>query len=131
MTNLPPGMDLLAIAREALLAELRPQLGAEGRYVAAMIANAMAIAAREAAAGDAPALAALGRLDRLHGNPPRELHGAALADAIAAHERRLAADIRAGGYDTHDERRRAVLAHLRESVDARLRISNPKALDDK
>jgi len=128
MNNLPAGVDLLTIARNALVAELRPQLGADARYVAAMIANAMAIAAREAAAGEAPALAGLGRLDRLHGNAPRELHGAALKEALAAHERRLAADIRAGRYDTDDERRRAALAHLRESVEAKLRISNPKAL---
>ena len=127
--NLPDSADLLAIARETLLAELRPLLGEHGRYTAAMIANAMAIAAREARAGEAPALAALERLDALHGVPARTLHGAALREAVAKHERRLAADIRAGRYDTEDDRSRALLDHLRESVAAKLRISNPKALE--
>jgi hypothetical protein len=93
-----------------------------------MIANAMAIAAREAHAGEAPAIAALARLDRLHGNPGREPHGAALSEALQREERRLAADIRAGRYDAEDDRQRALLEHLRESVKAKLEISNPKIL---
>lgn len=130
MNNLPEGADLLEVAREALLAEIRPLLTEDARYTAAMIANAMAIAAREAQAGEAPALAALARLDRLHGNQPRELHGAPLYEAIAANARRLAADIRAGRYDAEDERRRELMHHLRESVEAKLLISNPKALNE-
>jgi hypothetical protein len=129
MNNLPQGADLLAIARETLLSELRPLLDEHGRYTAAMIANAMAIAAREAAVGEAPALAALTRLDRLHGTPQRALHGAALHAALDSHEQRLGADIRAGVYDDSDERQRALLDHLRESVLAKLRISNPKSLE--
>jgi hypothetical protein len=129
MNNLPHGVDLLAIARETLLLELRPLLAENARYTAAMIANAMAIAAREAAAGDGPALAALARLDGLHGTPKRELHGAALLDALRVHDGKLAADIRAGVYDASDERQRALLDHLRGSVVAKLRISNPKSLE--
>ena len=129
MNNLPSAAELLAIARETLNSEIRPHVQDDARYTVAMIANAMAVAAREIAAGDAPARAALARLDLLHGEGPRELHGEALEDAIAAHGRRLAADIRAGRYDTSDARRRAVLDHLRESVKAKLRISNPKALE--
>jgi hypothetical protein len=129
MSNLPEGADLLKVARDALLADVRPLLGEDAKYTAAMIANAMAIAAREAQAGEAPALAALARLDRLHGEPLRDLHGAALKEALAAHERRLAADIRAGRYDVNDARQRRLLQHLRDSVEAKLRISNPKALE--
>ena len=129
MNNLPQGADLLAIARDTLLGELRPLLDEHGRYTAAMIANAMAIAAREAAAGETPALAALARLDGLHGTPHRPLHGAALHAALDSHDRRLAADIRAGVYDAGDERQRALLDHLRDSVVAKLRISSPKSLE--
>jgi hypothetical protein len=129
MNNLPEGVDLLAIARETLLSNLRPLLAENARYTVAMIANAMAIAAREAAAGEGPAIAALARLDGLHGTPHRELHGAALRDALRAHDRTLAADIRAGVYDAAEERQRALLDHLRESVAAKLRISNPKSLE--
>jgi hypothetical protein len=100
--NLPDPPDLLAIARETLLRDIRPQLNDEGRHAAAMIANAMAIAARALEAADE--------------SPDRR------------HERQLAADIRAGRYDLRDERQRAMLEELRASVIARLRISNPKSL---
>ena len=129
MSNLPQGADLLAIARDTLLSELRPLLDEHGRYTIAMIANAMAIARREAEAGEAPALAALARLDALHAIAYRELRGEALREALHSHDQQLARDIRAGRYDADDGRRRALLEHLRESVAAKLRISNPKALE--
>jgi hypothetical protein len=129
MNNLPGGADLLAIARETLVTELRPLLGEHARYELAMIANAMAIAAREAEAGEAPALAALDRLDALCGRPQRALHGEALRAALRAGERELAADIRAGRYDADDEKTRELVEHLRETVTAKLRISNPKSLE--
>ena len=128
MNNLPGGADLLAIARETLVTEIKPRLGENAKYALAMIANAMAIAARELEAGEGPALAGLGRLDELYGAPPRELHGAALGAALRTCERRLAADIRAGRYDANDERQRALVEHLRKSVRAKLEISNPKSL---
>lgn len=128
MNNLPQATDLLAIARETLLGELRPLLPERARYTLAMIANAMAIAARESEAGERPAREALARLDALYGVPARALAGNALTDALREHERRLAADIRSGAFDD-EARRGAMLAHLRASVADRLRISNPKALD--
>lgn len=129
MNNLPGGAELLNVARETLLAELRPLLDERGRYTLAMAANAMSIAAREAHTGEGPALSALARLDKLHKVAKRELHGDALVTALSAHERRLAADIRAGRYDARDNRQRAVLEHLRETVRAKLRVSNPKSLE--
>ena len=129
MNNLPQGPELLRIAREALLAELKPLLGGKGGYTLAMIANAMAVAAREAEAGETCATEALGRLAAIYGDPPREPHGEALRTALREYERRLAADIRSGAFDADDERCSAVLQHLRESVRARLAVSNPKYLD--
>jgi hypothetical protein len=61
--------------------------------------------------------------------PARALTGAALHDALREHDRRLARDIRAGAFDEDGDRRRALIGHLRESVEARLRISNPKSLE--
>ena len=83
----------------------------------------MAIAAREAEAGEAPALAALARLDALLRRARRaSLHGdGAARSARRRTSARLAADIRAGRFDARDERRRALLEHLRESVAAKLR----------
>ena len=128
MNNLPRGAQLLAIARETLLAELRPLLDDDARYTAAMIANAMAIAAREAETGDAPQRAALARLEQLYDEPASKPGGSALRDALAQRERRLALDIRSGRFDEDDQKSRAMIEHLWESVLARLRISNPKAL---
>lgn len=127
MNNLPPAADLLAIARETLLAELRPLLPEHARYAAAMVANAMAIAARETEAGERPAREALERLDALYGVPRRTLAGDALTQALREHERRFAAEIRSGAFDG-EPRRREAYAHLRASIEDRLRISNPKAL---
>ena len=128
MHNLPEGSELLLVARQTLLDEIRPMVGEEARYTIAMIANAMAIAAREAEAGEGPAAAALAELDSIYGVEPREVHGDALRRTLAAQDRRLADHIRSGRFDAPDERTRAVLAHLRNRVIARLRISNPKSL---
>lgn len=130
MNNLPEGTDLLAIARETMLAELRPLLPESARYTLAMIANAMAIAAREIETNDAPMCEALARLDALYDVPRQTLRGTALLEALRKSERRLAADIRSGSFDDEGESRRKALAHLRASVAARLRISNPKALGE-
>jgi hypothetical protein len=128
MINLPEGGELLLIARKTLLDELAPLLGEDAKYTVAMIANAMAIATREVEAGEAPALAALARIDRIYEIEPRELHGEALRRELVTHDQRLADDIRSGQFDADNEKRRAVFEHLRESVIARLRISNPKSL---
>ena len=128
MNNLPLGSDLLNVARETLLSELRPILDERGRYTLAMVANAMSIAAREVEAGEAPALSALARLDKLHKHEERELHGVELAIALSSYERQVAADIRAGRYDIDTARQRALLEHLRKTVRTKLEISNPKSL---
>ena len=125
MNNLPGGADLLSIARDTLLSELLPLANGDARYALLMVANAMAIAAREAEAGDAAARSALARLEKLYGETPS---GDALESRLSEYERRLAQDIRAGVFDAHDDRQRALLTHLRESVVERLRISNPKSV---
>jgi hypothetical protein len=91
---------LLAVARDAVRQEMMPRLAGEDRYRAAMVANAIAIAIR---ALEAP------------------------EDGSEEARRRLAADIRAGrvGPEAAD----LVEPALRRSVEARLRISNPGALE--
>ncbi len=129
MNNLPQGPELLAIARRTLLETLLPSAAGEARYAMLMIANAMAIAARECETGEGDVALALSRLDALYRAPARVLTGEALRSALGERESALKADIRRGAFDADDEQRRALLAHLKASVEVRLRISSPKTLN--
>ncbi len=107
--------SLLAVARDELRSKLMPGLDAGGRYQAAMIANAMGIAARAFSAGAeaetrrAQALAAL-YPDAADADPARL-------------ERRLARELRQGRLEVErEERVRAVL--LARTL-SRLEIVNP------
>ncbi|MGE5097084.1 MAG: DUF6285 domain-containing protein [Betaproteobacteria bacterium] len=97
----PAGEDLLRVARDTLLEALLPQLPAESHYTARMVANAMAIAAREL------------------GQAPQAPDSAALS--------RLAAEIRAGRHD-EPAARAELIRHLREITRERLAVSNPRIL---
>ncbi|WP_119458888.1 DUF6285 domain-containing protein [Rhodospirillaceae bacterium SYSU D60014] len=128
-TDRPTGAELLAEARRLLIDNLLSLLPPERRYDARMIANAMAIAARELEAGDEPVRTALNDLAALYDEPvDLGAVAAVLQQRLADLEHRLAEDIRGGRFDAADARRDAVQAYLRASVLARLRISNPKAL---
>ena len=119
----PSSRDLLEIARATLLAEIAPALPEAQRYGVLMAANAIAIAARGlAAADDGPA--ELSRLAALLPGwaPPDDGH-----EALREGAARLAARIREGAFDDGPARE-SLLAHLRETVRARLATSNPRAL---
>jgi hypothetical protein len=126
MNDRPDAAELLAIARATLLDELLPRLPADLRYTALMIANALAIASRERAAGDADAQAELARLRALfaeRGEPPT---AAALNTALADYNRRLVNEIRSGRFDDHE--RAALADHLEKTTADKLAVANPKAL---
>jgi hypothetical protein len=106
----PGGAELLRVARKKLLEELLARIPEADRYAARMIANAMAIAARELDCAQSMTAEETGRL--------RE------ADA------RLAADIRAGRYDAPQESAR-LLEQLRHDTEQRLAVSNPRILSGK
>jgi Domain of unknown function (DUF6285) len=122
MRDGPDGAVLLAIARAALLGEVLPCVPPEQTYTVRMIANAMAIAARELAAEAAAIEHETGeRVTSLYRHaglpqPPPDLPPEAL-------ERRLAADIRAGRFDAHESALRSLLEW---QVDERLALANPK-----
>jgi hypothetical protein len=127
MSDVPDAAELLAIARTTLLDKLLPQLPAESRYDALMVANAMAIAARELAAADTAARAELARAVALLGEPVAEGASDTLNAARAKYRRRLAMAIRAGRFDERDHA--ALLAHLAQSAADELAVSNPRALE--
>lgn len=107
MRDQPDGRALLALAQEAKRRGEDP----------ALVARAMAIAAREAAAGPAPVEAIRARLARRY--------GVAGIEALLA---RLAADIRVGVFDAPGPEREEVLRLLWEITVTKLRESNPEYL---
>jgi RNA polymerase-interacting CarD/CdnL/TRCF family regulator len=129
MTDRPDGAELLAIARRSLLDELLSILPEDRRYTARMVANAMAIAARELEAGDDPRRAEVERLCVIYNvAPPVAGDRRTLEAASRRLNHRLAAEIRAGMLDAAGPRREAVRAHLLQTAIAKLRLSNPKYL---
>ena len=121
MRDRPDAADLLAIAREVLRGKLIGHVPQALRFDALMIANAMANAERETAAGEAPLEAERERLARHYGEP---LGTEPLAEALLRLNRRLAAEIRAGRLDGDREIERHLLATALDAV----RESNPKYL---
>jgi hypothetical protein len=122
MAERPAAAELLALARETLLRELADAVPAEKRYSLLMVANAMAVAAREIEGGDRRDRDALAELHRFYGGPDEA--GGTVEARRAALERRLAQDIRRGAFDGDDSLRKLLLDQVR----ARLAVSNPKAL---
>ena len=132
MRDRPSGAELLAIARETLLGELLPHAPDAQRYNALMVAAAMAIAAREAEAGDGALVAEREALAALYGEAGGEA-GAAdepLDAALGRLNRRFAADLRAGAFDAPDARQAAAWRLLRQATMAKLMECNPKYLED-
>ena len=111
----PEGPSLLTTARDALLQEILPKLSGTDAFTARMIANAMAIAAREAAQDGAWVEEIRAAMQRLTG-------------ATEAPDRALAAAIRAGAYDPGSAHHAEVAAMLRDAAQMRCAISAPRVL---
>ena len=126
MNDRPDAAELLRAAREAVSGEILPSLPESLRYTGLMVANAIAIAERELAFGDAAARAECDRLRALLADRAAPVAGESLTDALARYNRRLAADIRAGRFD--GEARAALVDHLRRTTGEKLAVSHPKAL---
>ncbi len=120
MRDGPGGAVLLAIARTTLLEEVLPKVPPAQVYAVRMIANAMAIAARELAAEDDEA-AGRERILALY-------RQAGFAEPEGDVERALAADIRAGRFDAHQA---GLVDLLARQVDGRLALANPKARQER
>ncbi|MBI4185330.1 MAG: hypothetical protein HY521_15160 [Proteobacteria bacterium] len=115
----PDAAELIALARDQVLAGLVPALPEDKRYAARLVAAALAIAGREIAAGEAPAREERARLAALLGGE----------GDLAELNRRLARAIRAGAFDAPGDAQARLIAHLEASVRARLMIDNPRALE--
>ncbi|HSU44143.1 MAG TPA: DUF6285 domain-containing protein [Casimicrobiaceae bacterium] len=124
-SDVPGAAELLATARETLVDELLPALSGELRYRGLMVANALAIAAREVASGRDATRREIELLRPLAAQavPPSDPG----SDDLHALRRIVAAAIREGRFDD-DAHAAALLAALDEIATRRLAISNPKAL---
>jgi len=116
MRDLPTSLDLLALARELLLDELLPYLPPERQRDARLIATAMAIASREAAAGQGWQKEVEQTLRDFYGEP---------GDGLLA---RFAADLRNGAFETSPSRAAAARAILWRLTIEKLREANPQFL---
>ncbi len=116
MLERPDADGLLEAARDVLLRELLPHLPESKRFEARMVANAMAIARRDAAEDPAPVL---GRLRELLDMPGAE------PDALL---RRLTAGIRTGERDPGRPGAPAAAEALVALTRLRCSVSNPRAL---
>ncbi len=121
MREPPDGAALLEAAQRALRETILPLLEEGARYDALMILRAMAIVEREIRTGESP------------GADERARFAAFLSEGSDAPlevlARRFAAAIRAGVYDETGPRREAARAALLSAVRARVRETNPNALD--
>jgi hypothetical protein len=115
MRELPLGPDLLTTAREVLLNELLPQLPETHGLAARMVANAIGIAAREAAQDPSWQQEALARMRSLTGDAADPLRG-------------FAAAIRVGAFDPGTPHHADAVELLRDITRARCTVSAPRAL---
>lgn len=128
MRNSPDAAGLLRIARDTLLNELLDALPEDRKYALRMAANALAIAAREAEAGEGDLIKELRLLSELYGEDAVHAAGVNLHERIAKMNKRFARDIRDGIFDGACAQ--GVQALLMDQVRARLQISNPGYLKD-
>lgn len=129
MRDISDAADLMATAREALLGELLPALPEDRRYVARMIANVMAIAAREHRLGFDAAQSEAARLRNLLDDIGRPVAPSAdpLRADLAALRAAVRDAIRAGTFDP-PQRADALNAALSHTAADWVTISNPKVL---
>jgi aminoglycoside phosphotransferase (APT) family kinase protein len=122
MRDLPSGLDLAELGRRLLLDELLPLLPPEHHRDLHLVATAIAIARREAMAGEGPTEDILGRLVEFYPGG-RDARGP--DDGLI---RRFALDLRNGAFETYPSQERTARAILWRLTIARLREANPQFL---
>ncbi|HEY3911646.1 MAG TPA: DUF6285 domain-containing protein [Stellaceae bacterium] len=144
MDDLPRGPALLALARDVLVNDLLPLLPQQRRLDALLVANCMAIAAREAEIDDRSRAEIIGELEKLIGpdfRSPSRSAGPSLSriagedtsrsearERAAELLRRFAGELRIGAFENSPEREAFARAILWRMTIARLRLANPRFL---
>ncbi len=129
MQDRPTSVELLEAAADFVDGELVPAIQGARQFQARVVANVMRIVAREIKLEDPLVRGEVKALARLRGRDAPHLHSLDdLRAAAASMGEELTAKIRAGAADTGDWRRE-VLAVVRQSVEDKLRIANPRYLE--
>jgi len=129
MQDRPTSSELLQVARDALVQDLLPEITGEKRYVALMVANALAILGRDLESDAAFLKKEMKRLQGLLGTSLPEVEGHdALRAEVERLNRQLVAKIRAGAFDEPEAACPRLQAHLLATTHEKLATSNPKAL---
>ena len=125
MRDHPNGAELLATAQKVMRNKLLPHLPANLKHEALMVANAMAIAARQLAAGEKPNRQ---ELDALLDLLPNSALNSSEDEAqrLQKLNRELGARIRAGAADPGQPGHAETYRHLRRVALQRVLESNPK-----
>jgi hypothetical protein len=128
----PTVSELLEAVRAFLDEEVVPALEGPRQFHARVAANVLAIVGRELAGEEASLLAEWQRLGRLVGGetgaPPARLDG--LRSVVRERTQALAERIRGGEADS-GAFRDAVRAHVRLTIEEKLRVANPRLLGPK
>ena len=130
MQDRPTSIELLEAAADFVDRELVPTIEGARQFQARVVANVMRIVAREIKMEDPSVRSEVKALARLLGHDAPHLHSLDdLRKAAASMGDELTAKIRAG--DAEDGTwRREVLAVVRQSVEDKLRIANPRYLEN-
>jgi hypothetical protein len=130
MQDRPTSVELLEAAADFVDRELVPAIEGARQFQARVVANVMRIVAREIKLEDPLARNEVKALARLLGHDAPHLHSLDdLRKAATGMGEELTAKIRAGEADDGDWRRE-VLAVVRQSVEDKLRIANPRYLEN-
>jgi hypothetical protein len=130
MQDRPTSVELLEAAADFVESELVPAVQGARQFQARVVANVMRVVAREIKLEDPLVRSEVKALARLLGHDAPHLHSLNdLCAAAVSMGEELTTKIRAGEADDGDWRRE-VLAVVRQSVEDKLRIANPRYLEN-
>ena len=130
MQDRPTSVELLEAAADFVESELVPAIQGARQFQARVVANVMRVVAREIKLEDPLVRSEVKALARLLGRDAPHLHSLNdLCGAAVSMGEELTGRIRAGEADDGDWRRE-VLAVVRQSVEDKLRIANPRYLEN-
>jgi alcohol dehydrogenase class IV len=129
MQDRPTSIELLEAAADFVDREIVPAIEGARQFQARVVANVMRIVAREIQQEDPAARIEVKALARLLGRDAPHLHSLDdLRKASASMGEELSARIRAGDADSGSWRSE-VMSVVRQSVEDKLRIANPRYLE--